>query len=162
MDHLLLLQVMVLLGTANGAPIIATKLLGARLDAPLDGGRTLGDGAPLFGPSKTIRGVVVSIGCTALAAVLFGFDGWMGAGFAAASLAGDLLSSFLKRRWKLEPHAEAFGVDQIPEAVLPLILFKDQLGLRPLEIFLLVAAFVMLAVLLSQLLFRLNIRDRPY
>jgi len=53
-------------------------------------------------------------------------------------------------------------VDQIPEAVLPLILFKDQLGLRPLEIFLLVAAFVMLAVLLSQLLFRLNIRDRPY
>ncbi|MBL8527070.1 MAG: CDP-archaeol synthase [Burkholderiales bacterium] len=162
MDHLLLLRVMVLLGIANGAPIIATRLLGARFAAPLDGGLRLGDGAPLFGDSKTIRGVVASLGCTALAAPLLGFDWVTGAGFAAASLAGDLLSSFLKRRWKLEPHAEAFGVDQIPEALLPLVVFKSQLGLTLLEIVVLLAAFVTLASLLSQLLFRLNIRDRPY
>lgn len=162
MDHLLLLQLMVLLGIANGAPIIATKLFGSRLAAPLDGGLKLRDGAPLFGDSKTIRGVVASLGCTALAAPLLGFDWVTGAGFAAASLAGDLASSFLKRRWKLEPHAEAFGVDQIPEALLPLVLFKAELGLTLLEVVVLVAAFVALACLLSQLLFRLNIRDRPY
>jgi CDP-2,3-bis-(O-geranylgeranyl)-sn-glycerol synthase len=162
MDHLLLLHLMVLLGVANGAPIIATKLLGARLAAPLDGGVRLHDGAPLFGASKTVRGVVASVGCTALVAPMLGFDWEVGAGFAAASLAGDLLSSFLKRRLKLEPHAEAFGMDQVPEALLPLLLFKTRLGLTPLEVAVLVAAFVLLAVLLSQLLFRLNIRDRPY
>ena len=102
MDHLLLLRLMVLLAVANGAPIIATKLLGARLAAPLDGGVRLRDGARLFGASKTVRGVVASVGCSALVAPLLGFDWEVGAGFAAASLAGDLLSSFLKRRLKLE------------------------------------------------------------
>ena len=53
-------------------------------------------------------------------------------------------------------------MDQVPEALLPLLLFKTRLGLTPLEIAVLVVAFVLLAVLLSQLLFRLNIRDRPY
>jgi CDP-2,3-bis-(O-geranylgeranyl)-sn-glycerol synthase len=91
-----------------------------------------------------------------------GFDWVLGAGFAAASLAGDLLSSFLKRRRRLEPHAEAFGVDQIPEALLPLVIFRTSLGLTLLEIVVLLGAFVALASLLSQLLFRLNIRDRPY
>lgn len=162
MDYLLLLRLMVLLGLANGAPIVATKLLGARLNAPLDGGIRLRDGARLFGSAKTIRGVVASVGCTALAAPLLGFDWTVGAGFAAASLAGDLLSSFVKRRVRLEPHAEAFGMDQIPEALLPLLLFKSRLGLTPLEIAVLVVAFVLLAILFSQLLFRLNIRDRPY
>ena len=42
------------------------------------------------------------------------------------------------------------------------MVFKSQLGLTLLEIVVLVAAFVTLACLLSQLLFRLNIRDRPY
>jgi len=162
MDHLLLLRLMVLLGIANGAPIVATKLLGARFAAPLDGGLSLRDGAPVFGDSKTIRGLVASIGCTALVAPLLGFDWMLGAGFAAASLAGDLLSSFVKRRWKLEPHAEAFGMDQIPEALLPLVVYQSRLGLNSLEIMVLVGAFVLLAVLLSQLLFRLKIRDRPY
>jgi len=162
MDHLLLLRVMVLLGIANGAPIIATRIFGARFGAPLDGGLTLRDGAPLFGDGKTIRGVVASVGCTAFAGSLMGFDWVLGAGFAAASLAGDLLSSFLKRRRRLEPHAEAFGVDQIPEALLPLVIFRTPLGLTALEIVVLLGAFVALASLLSQLLFRLNIRDRPY
>ncbi|MFO1206199.1 MAG: CDP-archaeol synthase [Burkholderiales bacterium] len=162
MDHVLLLRVMMLLGIANGAPIIATRIFGERFSAPLDGGLLLRDGAPLFGDSKTIRGVVASVGCSALFAPLLGFDWMLGAAVAAVSLAGDLLSSFLKRRRRLEPHAEAFGVDQIPEALLPLVVFRAQLGLAPLEILVLVVAFVALACLLSQLLFRLNIRDRPY
>ena len=41
---------------------------------------------------------------------------------AAASMAGDLLASFLKRRFGLKVHAQAIGLDQIPEALLPLLL----------------------------------------
>lgn len=162
MDYLRLLRVLALLGIANGAPIVATRILGPRLEAPLDGGLKLPDGAPLFGESKTIRGTLASLGSTALAAPLLGFPALTGAAFAAASIAGDLSSSFVKRRLKLKPHAEAFGLDQIPEALLPLLLLQHRLGLTAPEIVMLVAAFVVLAILLSRLLFRLKIRERPY
>src|SRR5919199_706878 len=114
-DPLLLLRVLLLIGVANGTPIFATKLLGDRLAAPLDFGLVLPDGKPLFGASKTIRGIVVAIACTTLAALLLGFEAGIGAGLAAASLAGDLLASFMKRRLGLPPHAQAFLLDQIPE-----------------------------------------------
>src|SRR5690349_22191430 len=102
-DPLLLFRILLLLGTANGAPIFAKKLLKDRFAAPLDGGLLLPDGRPLFGSSKTIRGVAVSLGCTALAAWLLGLGWTVGTGLAAASLAGDLASSFVKRRLGMEP-----------------------------------------------------------
>src|SRR5690242_21237914 len=98
LNPVLILQTLVLLGVANGAPVIATKLLKGRFDASLDAGLRLPDGRPLFGASKTIRGLVVSVACTALAAVLLGFEWPCGAGVAVAAMAGDLASSFAKRR----------------------------------------------------------------
>ncbi len=77
-------------------------------------------------------------------------------------MAGDLFSSFVKRRLGLEPHAQAFGLDQVPEALVPLLLVRDRLGLGWLEIAALLTAFVALQVLLSRLLFMLGARDRPY
>ena len=59
-------------------------------------------------------------------------------------------------------HAQAAGLDQVPEALLPLLLFRARLGLGATEVAVLVAAFVLLEVVLSRLLFRLRIRDRPY
>ena len=64
----LIAQILVLLILANGVPIIAKKILGAALAHFLDGGITLADGQPLFGHSKTIRGVVLSIVVTTLGA----------------------------------------------------------------------------------------------
>ena len=159
---LLLLKVLVLLGVANGAPIIATKLFKHRLAMPLDGGLRLRDGRPLFGESKTIRGIVVSIVCTAVAAALFGFDLILGAELAAASMAGDLLASFLKRRFGLKVHAQAIGLDQIPEALLPLLVLQAQLELSTSGIVWLVAAFAFLEAVLSYLLYKLRIRAQPY
>lgn len=159
---LLLLKVLVLLGIANGAPIFATKLLKHRLAARLDGGLRLRDGGPLFGESKTIRGIVVSVACTALAAPLLGFNWILGAELAAASMAGDLLASFLKRRLGLKVHAQALGLDQIPEALLPLLVLQSRLGISAGEIIWLVAAFTLLDAVLSYLLYRLRIREQPY
>lgn len=56
MRPLLMLQLVSLLALANGAPVIAKKLVGDWLSAPLDGGTRFVDGEPLFGRSKTIRG----------------------------------------------------------------------------------------------------------
>src|SRR5687767_7052887 len=57
----LLLTILLLLGVANGSPLLAAKVFNQRLSCPVDGGCTLSDGQPVFGDSKTVRGVVVSI-----------------------------------------------------------------------------------------------------
>lgn len=163
LDHLLsLAKVLILLGVANGTPIIAKKLLGSRFSTPLDGGLRWFDGRPLLGGSKTIRGLVLSIACTTAAAPLLGFDAVIGAGLASASLLGDLASSFTKRRLGMPPHSQALGLDQIPEALLPLILLRQPLAIGYLDITILVVLFIVLELVLSRILYRLRIRDRPY
>jgi hypothetical protein len=161
-DPFHLVQVLILLGAANGAPVFATKLLGSRFAMPLDLRIALHDGRPVFGESKTLRGVVASVVCTSLVAAGFGWGWTLGAGVAVAAMAGDLFSSFCKRRLGLAPHAQALGLDQIPEALLPLLLFRDRLGLTWPEVVALVTMFLVVELLLSRLLFKLHIRDRPY
>jgi CDP-2,3-bis-(O-geranylgeranyl)-sn-glycerol synthase len=158
----LLLGVLLLLGVANGSPVVAAKLLKGRFGAPLDGGRKLGDGRAVFGSAKTARGLVVSIASTTLAAPALGFEWGVGIAIAIGAMVGDLTSSFIKRRLRLEPHAQAFGLDQIPEALLPLLIVRDELGLSWLDVTGLLMAFIALQLGLSRVLFRLGIRDRPY
>jgi CDP-2,3-bis-(O-geranylgeranyl)-sn-glycerol synthase len=158
----LLLSILLLLGVANGSPVFARSLLKERFSAPLDGGRTLPDGQPLFGTSKTVRGLAVSVCSTTFVAMILGFEWSSGLVISLGAMAGDLFSSFVKRRLRLEPHAQAFGLDQVPEALLPLLLLRDRLGLSWLEVAVLLTAFVALQLGLSRLLFRLGIRDRPY
>ena len=161
-DPVLLLTLLVLLGIANGIPILATKLLKNRFAVPLDGWLKLSDGRPLFGASKTIRGIVISVVCTTVAAVMLGFGWVVGATLAAASMVGDLASSFVKRRLGLKVHAQAFGLDQIPEALLPLLFLRSRLHLSGVDIAVLVAAFILFEVVLSYFLFKLRIREQPY
>jgi CDP-2,3-bis-(O-geranylgeranyl)-sn-glycerol synthase len=161
-DLYLVTRVLLLLAVANSAPLFAKKLLADRFSAPLDGGMTLPDGQRLFGESKTFRGLIIGVGLTTLAAPLLGMDLTTGAVLAAASLAGDLLSSFVKRRLRLPTHAQAFGLDQIPEALLPLMLLQHRLGLSGADILIVVASFIVFEVVLSRLLFTLRIREQPY
>jgi CDP-archaeol synthase len=161
-DWMLSLQLLALLGIANGTPIVAKKLLQDRLSASLDGGITLPDGEPLFGTSKTVRGVILSVVATAGSAALLHLDWSTGATIAGLSMLGDLFSSFVKRRLHLPLHAQAFGLDQIPEALLPLLIVKEQFNLTSNDIAVLVIAFIVLELVLSRILFRLKIRDRPF
>lgn len=109
-----------------------------------------------------MRGVVASVLCTSVTAGLLGLGWRFGALFAALALAGDLFASFSKRRLGLAVHARAFGLDQIPESLLPLLVLQAQLILGAVDIVVLTVAFVLLEMLLSVLLFRLKIRKRPY
>jgi CDP-2,3-bis-(O-geranylgeranyl)-sn-glycerol synthase len=153
---------LLLLGIANGAPVIGKKLLGRRFAFPLDGGLEFPDGRPLFGPSKTVRGIALAIAATTLAAPVFGLSWQTGVLFGTSAMLGDLLSSFAKRRLDRPPSSQALGLDQIPESLLPLVVCRASLGLDGVEIAALVAAFVVLELLLSRLLYRLRVRDRPY
>jgi CDP-2,3-bis-(O-geranylgeranyl)-sn-glycerol synthase len=156
------LQLLVLLMLANGTPVIAAKLLGARFAWPLDGGLRLADGRPLLGRSKTLRGLVLALAAAAVGGALIG-TGWrLGLLVGCLAMAGDLLSSFIKRRLGLSSSSQALGLDQVPESLLPLLACRGALGLGWLDVAVVVVVFFVGELLVSRLLYRLHIRDRPY
>ncbi len=161
-NTLLVLQILFLLLLANGTPVIVKKLLGSRMAYPLDGGKKFFDGRPLFGASKTYRGIVFSVLVTTGGAAIIGYPIQTGALFAIASLAGDLVSSFTKRRLGYAPSSRTLGLDQLPESILPLIACWHTLGLNVPTAATIVAAFFAGEIILSRISFRLNIRDHPY
>src|ERR1700730_526564 len=111
----LIVQLLAVLSLANGVPLIAKRLFGSALAFPLDNGITLEDGQPLFGHSKTVRGIALSIAVTTLGAPWTGLPSTAGLLVSAMAMIGDLLSSFVKRRMKLVPGSMALALDQIPE-----------------------------------------------
>jgi len=161
--HLVLMaKLLFLLAVANGAPVLAKWLLGRRYACPLDGGRRFFDGRPLFGRSKTVRGLLVSVGFTALAAWLIGFGFATGMIVAGVAMLGDLFSSFMKRRLGLAPSSRALGLDQIPESLLPLLVCRETFALTMTDIAGIVAVFFAGELVLSRVLYEFGIRERPY
>jgi CDP-diglyceride synthetase len=156
------LQILVLLTLANGAPVVAKKMFGDRGNSPLDFGVIFVDGRPLLGKSKTIRGIVAALVAATIGAPLIGLDLATGAMVAAAAMAGDLFSSFIKRRLDFEPSSQALGLDQIPESLLPMLAARATLALTALDIAAGVAVFLVGGLLLSRLLFKAHLRDEPY
>jgi CDP-diglyceride synthetase len=159
---LIVAQLIVLLALANGTPVIAKTILGTILARPLDGGMTLADGQPLFGPSKTIRGVVLSVVVTTLGAPSIGVDWTIGLVVAATAMIGDLFSSFIKRRMYLPPGSMALGLDQTPESLLPAFACQWVLPITVLDIVLVTALFFVCELVASRALYTFKIRDRPY
>jgi CDP-2,3-bis-(O-geranylgeranyl)-sn-glycerol synthase len=157
-----ILQALILILVANGTPVMATWLLRSRGNWPIDGGRMLADGRPLLGPSKSWRGLALAVAATTTAAALLGLPASTGASVGATAMLGDLASSFLKRRLALSSGSRAPMIDQVPEALLPLLLCQQLLGLSLAEVLIATALFALLDVGLSPLLFRLGIRARPY
>jgi CDP-2,3-bis-(O-geranylgeranyl)-sn-glycerol synthase len=162
MQPILIAKLLILLMLANGTPLVAKKVLGGRFAWPLDGGASFIDGRPLLGPSKTMRGVLLAlIACTAGAPIL-GLGWPIGLGVGAGAMAGDLLSSFIKRRLGRASSSRALGLDQVPESLIPLIACAGPLGLGTVDILVAVAIFLPGELLLSRWLYRLRLRDQPY
>lgn len=98
---------------ANAAPVVVG---GGR---PLDGGRTMADGRPIFGPGKTVRGLVGGLFAGFLAGVLqflLTFSPLyplQALAMSAGALFGDLVGSFLKRRANIPRGGAAPVLDQL-------------------------------------------------
>jgi CDP-diglyceride synthetase len=157
-----LLQILFLMLLANGAPVIAKRIFGQRYVYPVDASLRFYDGRRLFGSSKTVRGVLCALFVTAVAAPLVGLSIWLGLVIAAGAMAGDLLSSFTKRRLGLPASSRAIPIDQVPESLIPLMACYAALDLTVLDVFVGVLVFLIGGLLLSRVLFRLHVRDRPY
>lgn len=162
MQLLPIVQALGLLALANGTPVIVKKVCGSRLAVPLDGGMLFFDRRPLFGKSKTVRGVACAIAVTAALAPLLEVSVAVGALVAVFAMIGDLFSSFVKRRLKLAPSSQAIGLDQIPESLFPLLAGQKMLSLSFAEIAACVAIFTVGELIVSRFLYWLRIRDQPY
>jgi CDP-diglyceride synthetase len=162
MQLVLVLQLLFLLMLANGTPVIVKKILGNRFSYPLDGNLLFVDRRPLLGRSKTVRGVVLAVLVTTVGAPIIGLGWRTGILVGSLAMAGDLVSSFTKRRLHLPPSSRASGLDQIPEALLPLLACRNLLSLSALDIAACVALFSVGDMLLSRLLYLVRLRDRPY
>jgi CDP-2,3-bis-(O-geranylgeranyl)-sn-glycerol synthase len=159
---MLILKLVILLTVANGTPVIAKRVLGGRFSYPLDAGASFVDGQPLFGPSKTVRGVLFSVLVTTAVAPLLGLEWKIGALVGVSAMLGDLLSRFAKRRMKRPSSSMALGIDQVPESLLPLLACQNMLSLSISDIVAGVALFFVIELSLSRLLYRWHIRDHPY
>ncbi|MCC6208870.1 MAG: CDP-archaeol synthase [Gammaproteobacteria bacterium] len=147
---------------ANAAPILLWLALGTRLGRPIDNGCNLPDGRPVLGSSKTWRGVISAPIVSAALAALLGLPPALGAAVGLAAMAGDLLSSFIKRRLGLESSRPAPALDQIPESLFPALLAADPMGLEVSDVLLVVILFFVLELALSHLLYRLGLRRHPF
>lgn len=131
-----------LLVTSHSTPAVAGGLMGPRWAWPIDAGLMLRDGRPLFGASKTWRGLALALSASTLATSLLLERPGLGLAFAALAMAGDLASSFVKRRRGLPPHADALFIDQLPECLLPLVVLRGALSMSWTDLLLLVVLFV--------------------
>jgi len=155
-------QLLLLIIIANGAPILIRQLLNNRYNLAVDFGRTLPDNKPVFGGSKTWRGIFASFVATTAAAWWLGYGPETGFLIALYAIAGDLLSSFIKRRLAIAPSGMAPLLDQVPESLLPAFMMMQRFNLAISSILLLVLIFIIIELMISKVLYPWGIRKRPY
>ncbi len=157
-----LFPLLLLIIIANGAPILARRLLNNSFDLAVDFGQRLPDKNRLFGPSKTWRGIFAALLATTIAAWLLGHSPVTGMLVAGYAIAGDLSASFIKRRLSMKPISMAPLLDQVPESLLPALMLKDAFNLDISAIILLVLIFIIIELMLSHILYRYGVRNKPY
>lgn len=155
-------QVLLVVTAANAAPVLLSLLLGRRPGVPVDGGYRLADGERLFGESKSVPGIIIAVVAAGLTGFLLGMP-IIACGLAGVlAMVGDLLSSFAKRRMSLAPSSRFLGVDQAPEALLPLLALIPLAGIPPWSGGLGALLFIALGPPTSWLLFQAGIRREPH
>lgn len=151
------MSLFILLLIANGAPVVARLILRDRFVVPVDGGLNFFDGRRLLGPRKTLVGLASAGFATTLMALLLEISWPIGLLIAVGSMAGDMFSSFVKRRLGIAPHGVVLGLDQLPEALLPLLLVKAQFSLDGWSILLILLGFCVTEWCLSYLVDRFDL-----
>lgn len=151
MDLVPALQALLLVALASSAPWALGRACGHRFAWPLDGGLRLRDGERLFGAHKTWRGLLAGTAACSIAGALLGTGFLVGAAAGVLALTGDALSSAIKRRLRRPPGTEVPGLDQVPEALLPLLVLQRPLGLSMAAVIGVTLAFTMLDLALTPL-----------
>ncbi|MBU3983042.1 MAG: CDP-archaeol synthase, partial [Proteobacteria bacterium] len=129
----------------NALPPLISMFFGDRWNMPLDGGRVWRDQQPIFGPHKTIRGILSSLLGGIMVTPLIGIAWWVGALTALLAMSGDLLSSFIKRRRTLKSGTEIVILDQLFESLFPALFLTHVLDLSWEQIAVIQILFIIIA-----------------
>lgn len=157
-----LLHLLLLIIIANGAPILIRVVFNDGFKLAVDFGQKLPDNKPLFGPSKTWRGIFAALSVTSIAAWIFGYSAITGLLIAVYAILGDLCSSFIKRRLGMQSSSMAPLLDQIPESLLPAFMLRKTFNLDLHSVILLVLIFIISELVLSHIFYKWGLRRRPY
>ena len=135
------IKLLVLLWLINLTPPMIAHYLKDKWDTPLDKGRLFRDGNPLLGSHKTLRGFLGGMITGVLVGLLFGFP--FGVAFLAGTLSmtGDLVSSFIKRRFNKPSGSLVPGLDQLFEGAFPFAVLAPYCALSGRHVFFLILAF---------------------
>ena len=125
-----------------------------RFNIPLDGNKLFFDGKPVLGHTKTVRGILSSLLSTCLVAWAIGVPAAIGALASCSAMTGDLLSSFIKRRFSIPSSKSVPVLDQLPESLLPLVMVKPYFNLAWRDVAIVLVAFFIIDLILSYLLAR--------
>ena len=155
-------KILLLILVANGAPVLISYLFSHRMSLPVDFGIQLKDQQPIFGATKTWRGIIASIAATVAVSYLLYHEVAIGLSIALLAMCGDLFSSFIKRRLKKPPGSQMLLLDQLPESTFPALLMLYLNHIDLMQVIAIITGFIIIELLLSVLLFRFGIRKHPY
>lgn len=142
---MILIKLVLFVVWMNFLPFLAHLIFGDRGGRAVDGGLHWFDGRRVLGDHKTWRGIAVSLVGAALAAPLLDLEWQIGGLTAGLAMAGDLMTSFIKRRLGYAEGKAVFGLDQALEGLLPLAVLAPTLDLPAWKPVLAWAAFVPIA-----------------
>lgn len=131
----------------NLLPPLASLIWGERGNRPLDGNRRWFDGRPLLGRHKTVRGLVAAIAGGTAVFPLLGVPVLTAAIASLLAMAGDLLSSFGKRRLNMPSGKIVLILDQVFECLFPALYLGQVLGLQPWQVLAVFLCFTPVAYL---------------
>lgn len=145
---------------------------------PIDGGRKMPDGKPVFGSHKTIRGFAAGIIAGTLTSVAesavlqfdappgfvlpFQFTVWLGFVISFGALMGDLVHSFVKRRIGVAEGAPHPVADQL-DFVLGAVLFSFLVSAPPVVTILIILVITLPIHLLTNFLaYVVGVKKNPW
>jgi CDP-2,3-bis-(O-geranylgeranyl)-sn-glycerol synthase len=140
---------------ANGTPVAFGG------GPPLDGGENWFDGKPFLGSHKTLRGCLVGV----LAGILIGIlQGNVLSGLAQGigAILGDLISSFLKRRWDVAPGESFPLLDQLDFITVAVILSQPFTHSSLVEIIIILVVTVPIHYATNYISWRMNMKEHPW
>jgi predicted MPP superfamily phosphohydrolase len=145
------IRIVLFLLWVNGLPPLVSMIAGNRCNLPVDFGRLWFDGQPVFGTHKTVRGIAASVIGGIVSFPLLGVAWWVAGIAAGLAMAGDLVSSFIKRRCRLECGEVVIVLDQIFESLLPLLFLNRYVPLSIIQNIFLLLVFIAISSLSSRL-----------
>ncbi|MEM0372176.1 MAG: CDP-2,3-bis-(O-geranylgeranyl)-sn-glycerol synthase [Ignisphaera sp.] len=160
--------------TANGAPIIAAKIMDTFgfKKHPIDGGKMFIDGRRIFGDNKTwegfIAGIIVGV-LTSIIQMFFEVSISLhslylirGIALGFGAMMGDLIGAFIKRRLGLKPGAPLPLIDQLSFLLVAIAVSLKFIDITFKQFVYIVITTVILHITTNYLAYKLGLKNVPW